>query len=600
MKLRTTILLFVLTAGLAAFIVFWEQNQPATQERLVLQKHPFAVDLRNADSIEIVGADLSVRLIRDREAGGLWFLNKPVEDRANQELVKQFLESLTSLSWVEKLKKSDMRKEDFKRTGLGEPSTRVTVRQGEEKLVQCFFGAASPVEGTSYASLGEDAEEFHLAKSGVLPLLDKPSDEWRDNRLVRLQLEHVGRFTLSAGTGSMEFAREPKQPWRLIKPIQARASNERVSSVIQALLKMQVKPVRGKLPPPPTDPGQTMPVMKVTFGTGAKSQPPLELTFQPPSAAGAEVVSEVSDRGGAYLAPAKLADFWKLQPNHLRDQSLAQIPADRVSAIRFFGPGFPEVKLNRPGELWTLQRFGKEEPANQARIQRLLEGLNTATVMDFVSDSASNLEPYGLNQPFLTLEWTVEGKTTTLMFGQGNQQVCAKYVDEPSIFRVNAQMLPSILPADLVKWRGTRVINANLFSVRRIIVTEGDKPGLTLHYNPDESSWKAELAGADVTDKLDKAGANTLLKQLASFDVSDWSGDRTAAIEALKNPTLTVQVLHLPPGLPDAKPEVKTLTFAPSTPGMVTAVYYGRLNDDPDTFLISRDLYQQLARILVK
>jgi hypothetical protein len=165
---------------------------------------------------------------------------------------------------------------------------------------------------------------------------------------------------------------------------------------------------------------------------------------------------------------------------------------------------------------------------------------------------------------------------------------------------VNAQMLPSILPPDLVKWRGTRVINASIFEVRRIIVTEGDKPALTLHHNPDDASWKAELAGADVSNKLDKAGANTLLRQLASFDVSDWSADRTGAIEALKNPTLTVQVLLLPTGQPDAKAEVKTLLFAPSTPGMVTAVYHGRLDGDPDTFLISRDLYQQLARTLVQ
>jgi hypothetical protein len=598
MKLRTTILLFLLLAGLAAFIIFWEQKQPGTPERQALEKRPFSENLSTVDNMEIVGEDISLRLMRGPD--GLWHMNKPVEDRANQELVKQLLDSLGTVTFVEKLKKADLRKDDFKRTGLGDPATRVTLRRGGEKVLQAFFGAGSPVEDTTYVSLGEDAEEFHLAKSGVQPLLQKHSDDWRDNRLVRLKLEHVGRFTLAAGTGAMEFSREPGQPWRLVKPIQARASDERVSSVIQALLKMQVKPVRAKLPTPPADPGQVLPVMKVTFSTGVNSQPPVELTFQPPSTAGAEVVAEVSDRSGTFLAPAKLADFWKLQPNHLRDQRLAQIPADRVSTIRLHGPGFPDVKLARSGELWTLNRFGNEEPANQARIQRLIEGINTAQILDFVSDAAPNLELYGLHQPFLTLEWTVDGKTSALQFGQGAEQVCAKYADEPSIFRVNPLMLPAILPPEMVKWRSTRVIDASIFAIRRIIITEGDKPTLTLHYNPDEGSWKAEYAGADVTGKLDAAGANTLLKQLASFDVSDWSSDRTAAIEALKNPTLTVQVLISPFGQPDVAPEVKTLTFAPSSPGMATAVYHGRLNDDPDTFLISRDLYQQLARTLVK
>ncbi|HSI65296.1 MAG TPA: DUF4340 domain-containing protein [Candidatus Saccharimonadia bacterium] len=598
MKLRTTIALFLLAAGLAVFIIVWEQNQPATPERQVLEKQPFAIDAKKVDAIEITSPEFSLRLSRSPD--GMWRINKPMDDRASQEQVKLLLEGLSALTWIEKLKKADLRKEDFKRTGLGETSTRVALRSGNEKVLQCFFGSASPVEGTTYVSLDEKGEDFYLAKSAVQPLLGKAADDWRDTRLVRLSIEHVGRFTLAAGTGSMEFAREPNQPWRLIKPIQARASNDRVSGVIQALLKMQVKPVRGKVPVPPADPSQSLPVMKVSLGTGVNGQQPMEMTFQPPTAAGAEIVAEVSDRSGTFLAPPKLADFWKLQPNHLRDQNLAQIPAARVTSIRLSGPAFPEVKLDREGVAWMLNRFGKKELANQTRIQRLFEGLNTATVLDFLSDAAPSLEPYGLHQPFLTLEWTADGKTSALQFGQGTDQVCAKYANEPSIFKVNPMMLPAILPPEIVKWRGTRIINSSIFEVRRIIVTEGDKPSLTLHYNPDEATWKAELAGADVTATLDKAGANTLLKLVSSFDVSDWSADRSGAIEALKNPTLTVQVLSVSPGRPNAAPEVHTLIFAPSTPGMSTAVYHGRLNDDPDTFLVSRDLYQQLARTLVK
>jgi hypothetical protein len=598
MKLRTTILLFLLATGVAAFIVLWEQNQPATPERQMLEKQAFVLDAKKVDTIEIISPEFTLRL--NRGTDGVWRMTKPMDDRASQEQVKLLLDGFSTVAWIEKLKKADLRKEDFKRTGLGDASTKVTLRSGEEKVLQCFFGAASPVEGTSYVSLDEKGEDFYLAKSPLQPLLAKAADEWRDTRLVRLGIEHVGRFTLAAGSGSMEFSREPNQPWRLIKPIQARAGNDRVSGVIQALLKMQVKPVRSKTPVPPVDPSQSLPVMKVSLGTGVSGQQPLELTFQPPTTAGAEIVAEVSDRTGTFLAPPKLADFWKLQPNHLRDQNLAQIPTDRVTSIRLSGPAFSEVKLEREGTNWLLNRFGKKEPANLGRIQRLFEGLNTATVLDFLTDAAPSLEPYGLDQPFLTLEWTADGKTTALQFGQGADQVCAKYASEPSVFKVNPMMLPAILPPELVKWRSTRIINSSIFEVRRIIVTEGDKPSLTLHYNPDEATWKAELAGADVTEKLDKAGANTLLKLVSSFDVSDWSADRSGAIEALKNPTLTVQVLSVPPGMPDAAPEVHTLTFAPSTQGMSTAVYHGRLNEDPDTFLVSRDLYQQLARILVK
>lgn len=597
MKLRTTILLLLVTAGLAAFVIFWEHHQPATAERLARENYPFLFDPKDADTITL--ADRDQELLLRREEDGLWYLTKPAKDRANQEAVQQLLAGMSGLEWLETLKRSDMRKEDFKRAGLGDSATEVVVRRGKEQLARCFFGSGAPLENTVYASMDSRAEEFHLARTTAQGLLTKTADEWRDTRLTRLSVEHVGRFSITAGTGTMEFVRKPGEPWRFVKPLQTRASVERLNSVIQALLKMQVKP-NGTHATPARDGGQTLPPMKVVLGGGA-GQKPLELTFQPPTAPGAEIVAEASNRNGTFLAPPKLADFWKLQPNHLRDLHLAQVDPTTVTSLRIRSLAFAEVKLDRQGETWMLSRFGKVEPANEQRIARLFEGLNSALALDFITDAATALEPYGLDKPMLAVEWTADGKTKTLQFGQGEGGLtCAKYTDEPSVYKVNPMMLPAILPPDSVKWRGTRVVNASLFSVRRIIIKEGDNPSLILHYNPDDASWTASIADRDVTPTLDKAGANALLNKLSSFEISDWSSDRSAAIQALKNPTLTVQLLLVTPGSSNTEPEAQTLTFAPSTPGMNTAVYHGRINDDPDTFLISRDLYREISRSLTK
>ena len=378
------------------------------------------------------------------------------------------------------------------------------------------------------------------------------------------------------------------------------ASADRVDGVITALLNMQVKPIRDSAAPAPEPNASALPPMKIVLE--ALSVPePMELTFQPPAAVGAEVVAESNTRKGSFLAPAKLADFWKLQPTHLRDQHLAQIPVDKVEAFRIRSLGNADVLLEKQGSVWWLGRFGDVEVANQQRVQRLIEGLNAALVKEFVSDAASNLETYGLHQPFLTVEWQAGGKTNSLQFGQGAEhKVLAKYAGEPSVYEVNPMMLPAILPPDSVKWKGTRIINASLFAVRRIIVAEGEKPALVLHYSPDQASWSAEIANRDVTATLDRAKANSLLNKLTGFDVSDWSTERTAAVAALRNPSLTVQLMLSMPGSSGEEAQPQTLTFAPTAAGMSTAVYHGRLNEGPDTFLISRDLYLELTQPLLK
>lgn len=383
-----------------------------------------------------------------------------------------------------------------------------------------------------------------------------------------------------------------------MKPLETRASDERVSAVLAALLNLQVRPTRTAAPVA-TASDTALPVMKVVF-SGPTLVKPLELTLHPSSDPAAEVQVETSDREGVFLAKPKVNDFWKLQPNHLRDQHLVRIPVEALTALRIRSSTYAEVVLDKQGDTWMLSRFGKQEPANQERVKRVLDGLNAAQVRDFVSDAAADLKPFGLHQPFLTIEWQAAGATAALQFGQAaDGTVTARRTDEPFIYRVNSSILGAI-PPDSVRWRGTKIVNSSIFAVRRIIIAEGDRPSITLNHDPDDASFTANTAGRDITAQLDKARANRLLQMLVNFEAVDWSSDRSLALVALRNPTLTVQLLLSDPGNPNATVKPITLSFAPTQPGMDTALYHGRLDMEPDTFLINRDLYHELVAPLVK
>lgn len=49
-----------------------------------------------------------------------------------------------------------------------------------------------------------------------------------------------------------------------------------------------------------------------------------------------------------------------------------------------------------------------------------------------------------------------------------------------------------------------------------------------------------------------------------------------------------------------AKPVPVRLSLAPTVPGQRTALYYGRLNDDPNVFVVRRPLVEELLVPVLK
>lgn len=597
MKLSTTILLFLLVGGLAFFIATQEHSMLTTKEKMSMATKPFSFNADEIDGVTIATKETSIKL---NKQNGTWQVESPYLDRGNPELIGKLLTEILALEWVETLKSSEMSKDDRKHTGLGASAGVVTLLANNREIARIKAGGKSAIENASYLSLpSHDDETIHIARTELGTFLQKSPEEWRDPKLLRLKSDTIRRLTLSAETGVIDFSYQNDGSWVIVKPLQTRASDERVKSVLAAILNLEIKPDKN-VEDSTKAPGTSPSLMQITLEAEGQDKP-VEITLHAPVPPSAEVLVTTSNRAGTFVAPAKVSDLWKLQPNHLRDQRLARIPVDQITALRLRSSAYPELVLDRQADTWMLTRMGKLETANLERVQKLFDSLNSAQIRDFVSDAPTSLDAFGLNQPFLEVEWRSNEKATVLQFGQGLQGiVCAKYKDEPFIYRINPMML-SALPIDGQKWRSKNVINASLFSVRRIIIAEGNAPSVTLHYQPDDATWTANMAGRDVTEQLDKAHANILLQKLANFEALDWSSDRRAAYEAMKNPTLTVQLLLTDSAAPNAALKATTLLFAPTSPGMDTALYHGRVDGDPDTFLIDRDLYHELiSSVLMK
>jgi len=608
MRLRTTIILILLTAGLAWFVARDEFTRPP--ESASANSRLFAFKKQQVDTLEIRGKDQSVML---RRRGDDWWITAPVEDRANPLPVEAVLEILLRMENIESFDPDTFSKNGIKRTGLNGASIDLTISGGGKQLATCKVGTRTALENSVYVAIPrpKTGELIHaarlpfaeLAKSEAaaakkfdfLGMLQTPAEAWRDPALIRMKADSVRRITFSAGTGLMEFRRDAGRPWELTKPLQTRASEERINALLAALLHIEARPA-SKVQATASG---ALPGMKVSIEAAGLNSP-VELSLQPGADPEADILATVSDRPGSFILPGKAAAVWKLQPNDLREPRLASIDTAAVTAVRIRNAAHPEVVLDRQGETWMLTRFGKSAPANQERVSRLFSELNSARIREFASDAPTNLEPFGLHQPFLELEWTERGKPTLLKFGlNADNRVYCRYDHEPFVYRINPSLL-SAIPADGVKWQGLAILNLSTLAVRRIVVSEGDSPAVNLHHDPQTNTWRGEIAGKDVTSRIQNDKASALLNKLVSLNAETWVTDRTAGYEALKHPSLTVQILVINPSSPDAPATPHTLLFASTNPAQPGSACYGRLDDNPDLFLLSHDQYREIISPVVR
>lgn len=610
MRLRTTITLAILTAGLAWFVA---RDEFARAPDAGSSRKLFAFQKKDVDTIEVSGKDQSVVLQR---RGANWWITTPLEDRANPLPVEAILQILLRLENIETLEPGSFSKEQSKRLGLNGTAIQLVLSGGGKKLASCKIGTRTPLENSVYltTSNSKGVELIHAAKLpfaelsksaepsakkfDFLTMLETPAQAWRDPALIRLKADDVRAISFSAGTGLMKFRREAGRPWELARPLQTRASDERVNAVLATLLHMVARP-SGKDPANSNPTDAALPGMKVSIDVEGMDAP-VELSLQPGADPNADILATVTGRPGTFLLPSKAADVWKLQPNDLREPRLATIDANLVKAVRIRSQSHPEIVLDKQGDTWMLTRFGQTAPANADRVFQLFGDLNAAQIREFASDAATNLEPFGLHQPALELEWREGEKTTLLQFGvNAESRVFCRYDNEPFIYRVHPSLI-SAIPADGVKWQGLGILNLSTLVVRRVVITEGDTPSVSLHFDPQTNAWSGEIASKDVTAQIQKDKANALLNKLVSLSAETWVSDRTAGYEALKRPSLTVQILVIDPSRPGDPPAPRTLMFASTNPAQPAAPYYGRLDANPDLFLLSREQYREIVSPVVK
>ncbi|MDZ4287642.1 MAG: DUF4340 domain-containing protein, partial [Prosthecobacter sp.] len=593
MRGKTTLFLLLLVIVLGGIILSVERFLPSTRELIEMKKGPLKFEPGKITQIDIdsSGGD-GVSLALD---SARWWVRRPFNDLADPEKVAKLLKDLTGIGWIQRVHRSEfVDAAAWAKTSLAQPQHKLRLLAGGEVVLECWVGASSAIEGGQYLALlpreGEGEAAYYVAKTTIPELLKTAPKNWRDPKLLRLPANQILGVKLTQPGGQIELSREnEKSSWYFVKPLSTRGSKERIGELLSTLLNLEVKdavePLNGNGGKEAAASGGELAAAELRISVTAKGfETPVEITLKKPAKDVTETTATVNNRKPVFTVLSKsLIDLWA-QPNDLRDRMLARIDEDEVTQIQVTSDTFPPVILRKESESWFLQRHGKLEPANGDRIARYYDALNTHPILEFTADSASNLALYGLDLPFLTTTWT-EGaaKPVKLLIGKNadGTQFFAKYEDEPSVFRIDASLLPSI-PPDGIKWKGLGALRFTQFALRRISMSAGTAPPVNLTYDPTTAQWTGKTAERDITPLIDRVKADKRASALAKLNVQDWSADRTDAIQALKTPALRVVVTLGEPGTNTGPTRDVVLNFSPTQAGMDTAFYFGQVEGDPD------------------
>ncbi len=612
MRTRTTVLLFLLVVGLGVVILGIEKYLPSTQELAEMKRGPLRFPREEVTRIEI-DTEGSESLNMELK-NGHWWSTRPFSDLMDGAKVTKLMDDLLAIGWIERVHQDEFDQAEWTKTLLDRPAYKVRLFKGNEKVAECWVGAPAAIEGSLYISLlptGSQKNPVHyVARSSVVEVLKTSTKNWRDPKLLNVLENSIKSIKLTQRTGQIEITRDAaKSPWRLIKPLTTRGSKERINELVSTIINLEVTDA---VEPPASASSKTTSGsvaeavsedLKISI-TVAGVDAPFELTLKKPADKQGITTATSSQRTPIFTVSSRSLDTLWAEPNGLRDRKLARIGADEVTAVDMTSRSYPPIALRKEGDSWFLQRHGKLVPANGVRMARFFEDLNNHEIREFTSDSAANLEPYGLNQPFQTISWTNVGETkpVRLLLGHNAESTAfyAKYEDEPSVVRIDSALLPVISP-DGIKWKGLAALRFSQFALRSISLGAGSAPPVILNYDPVTAQWTATRAGRDITNLLDRVKADKLAGLLGKLSVQDWVAERSEALQALANPLVRIEVTLGEAGRNDGPTKVTTLNFAPTQAGMTTtAFYFGRLNDDPDVFYIAKENLMALVASVLK
>jgi hypothetical protein len=430
--LRSTIALFLVLAGLGAYIYFvtWKQtDQPATK------RDPVFADVESDKINELKVKNASGEVTTLRKTGENWEIVEPVQaPAANSDVI-----SITSaLSQADVIRAIDEKPTDLKEYGLATPRIEVEFKSADGKPSgRLLIGDKTPTGASLYAKRNDEPRVFLIADYQENSL-NKSTFDLRDKTVVKIEREQVDSIEVNTGGKPMRFAKEGGD-WKLTAPIAARADFSAVDGIVSRVESAQMKSIvtNQATPADLKKFGFDKPQVTVSLGQGS-ARAVLALG----GAAGDDFYARDLSKPMVVTVDKSLAEDLKKTVEDYRRKDAFEFRAFNATRAEFIRSNqtvaFERVKGQGDNAVDSWKRVSPTAAdADKSKVEGLLAGLADIRAVSFVDSTAKT----GLDQPAMTVVVKFEEgkKEERVSFGRSGADVYALIPGQPGAGKIEAE-----------------------------------------------------------------------------------------------------------------------------------------------------------------
>lgn len=392
MRLRSTLLLAAILAGLLAYLYFVESKQVAEDE----EKKATLVEVK-ADDVTALTLTYGDREIALELRDGAWRMTKPVDTAADDMAVKNLLRAIAE---ADVKKTIDDPPADLLPFGLAPPFVTVTIGAKGAALPAIKVGKTTAVSFSTYVQRA-DQPKVYLTGSAFRTGVDKQAKDLRDKAIVSYAEADIDAITLTGSGGTVELAKQDGN-WWIVQPARYRADNAAVRTLLSTVRNLRA-----------TDFANDNPA-QADLATYGLEPPERQLTFRGANGVSARLDVGKETEQGLYVKAGDRPTVFVVGKwvgteldngvNEYRDKTLLSFDpaaASRIAVTRADGNGFV---LESKDRRWTLS--GDEGAPNPASVDAFLGAVGHLAGTQVLAESATDLAAWGLAQPLLTIAVT--------------------------------------------------------------------------------------------------------------------------------------------------------------------------------------------------
>jgi len=385
MKWIKNVLLFLILLALAAYVYFYEikggeeRKQEKEQADQVFQFEPDSVR-----SLEVRSALGQFLFQRDGEE---WRILIPVPTEAEKSTISS---ALTTLKSLKKERQFSIQRSELPSYGLVGTSTLVLFELTNGKRDSIRLGDDTPVGSNAFAN-NVDSLVFIIPSYSKRTFI-KTLFDWREKSVTRVKQTEVKEIHLNNPQGKFDLIKEGSD-WQLKAPLQTKADNSTVSSILSKLEYGRATAVVSESFDKPAEYRLTKPAFQIDVVIGeSKAQKSIIFSDLKDNVAYVKDLSrpQVMTVDSLFIKEINKSLF------QLRDKKIAAFDRDHADSMVVIQGDSLFTFTRDTSTVWHLAGHGN---VKNWKVNSLLNTLNGLSAKKFLQENVSTTNQYGLTKP---------------------------------------------------------------------------------------------------------------------------------------------------------------------------------------------------------